>query len=431
MNASSRVPTPSNFGVQKSYMGHLWFILLLLLPTGLAPGFTTLLYLGAAVWCILITRNSDRTLIRGARQVWFFLAILFIGLLQVFSHDPYDALKDIWYFILPVLPFITGWMLAPRIKGVSRYRMILISSLMGGVWYLLTALIVLGKTSIENQYEYRSEAGSIDFLVVWGVVVALIWAREWQHIRVGTKRLLILSLIINLVAVGLSFSRTAYGIVLLGMTMAWLSSALRRHRFYLVFTGVLLALGILGLSSYRVWAADGNSFAGRMANSLSEISRTDLDNKSDIVTHWRAYEAAQGLVTYLRGGPIQRVMGQGLGAKVDLGMVMKLGGNQFQEIPTLHNGYIYLMVKVGWLGLLLFLAQIYTLWRQLSMRRNSPALPSGVLLGRVILGATVFSMLVITGPYNKGGWFSAMLLLGMIIRDIHGVDQASTKEVNL
>ena len=88
---------------------------------------------------------------------------------------------------------------------------------------------------------------------------------------------------------------------------------------------------------------------------------------------------------------------------------------EFQYVPILHNGYTYLLVKTGAVGLVLFLGQILMLWRSLNGSKAGALDGRVVRMGRGILISTLAATVVISGPYNEGGWFSAMLLLGLSI----------------
>jgi hypothetical protein len=83
--------------------------------------------------------------------------------------------------------------------------------------------------------------------------------------------------------------------------------------------------------------------------------------KEEIQDNWRGYEAYQGMMKYEDGDALQQVFGFGFGARVDLGLIMKLGGKDYEDVPILHNEYVMLLVKTGVVGLLLYLVFLYTL----------------------------------------------------------------------
>lgn len=395
------------------------FLVLLVAPL-LSAGWASLAYLGVAVYCVLtIPKGISKTAL-GVRQIWPFLAILLIGLLQAYLHSPQNVIKDCWYFQLPILTFITGWLFAPSVKEMVRSRVLVIASLASAIWFLFHLMTVFSKVSINDQYAYRQEVGGANFIVVWGILVCLDRALHWQELNASWRKLVVTSLIVNPIAVALSFSRTEYGALALALFLVWLPAMIKKRRLYNIGIAGIIVVGLFGLVSLKIASRDDGGFIGRMAGSFREVDSSNFDNMSDVNTRWRAYEALMGLKTYLQGNPIQFIVGQGLGTQVDLGMVMPLGDADMQYIPILHNGYVYLLVKTGVLGLLLFLWQIRLLWRGLRTREQTTRVTGDIRLGKAILLATLLAMLVITGPYNKGGWFLAMLLLGMVLRNVRG-----------
>ena len=79
----------------------------------------------------------------------------------------------------------------------------------------------------------------------------------------------------------------------------------------------------------------------------------------DINDNWRGYEAYQGLLKYYSGTDLQKTLGYGFNAKIDLNIIMKLAGQDYDKVPVLHNEYVTLLVKTGWVGLILYLAFLY------------------------------------------------------------------------
>ncbi|HUQ65724.1 MAG TPA: hypothetical protein VM101_06205, partial [Flavitalea sp.] len=82
---------------------------------------------------------------------------------------------------------------------------------------------------------------------------------------------------------------------------------------------------------------------------------------AQIQDNWRGYEAYQGMMKFDEGNALQHMFGFGFGARVDLGLIMKLGGKYYENAPILHNEYVMLLVKTGVIGLLLYLLFLYIL----------------------------------------------------------------------
>ena len=109
------------------------------------------------------------------------------------------------------------------------------------------------------------------------------------------------------------------------------------------------------------------------------------------------------------------MFGGGFGSLVDLGFAMQLGpGQEFQFIPVLHNGYMYLLVKTGFLGLTWFvLFIVQNLFTGLRVIRSK--ILEARMAGLIILWSCLvflFTQGVITGIYNKAGLAPNLLILG-------------------
>lgn len=54
---------------------------------------------------------------------------------------------------------------------------------------------------------------------------------------------------------------------------------------------------------------------------------------------------------------LEQLLGFGFGKTVSLeGYMVNLGGNDFQSISTFHNGYIFVLLKNGYMGLVLYVS---------------------------------------------------------------------------
>ncbi|MGC3977978.1 MAG: hypothetical protein QM751_06935 [Paludibacteraceae bacterium] len=58
--------------------------------------------------------------------------------------------------------------------------------------------------------------------------------------------------------------------------------------------------------------------------------------------------------TYADGNFLELFFGKGLGQLIDLKMYIELAGTDWRYIPVLHNGYAYILVKTGIIGVLFF-----------------------------------------------------------------------------
>ncbi|VVP60392.1 hypothetical protein PS838_06143 [Pseudomonas fluorescens] len=174
--------------------------------------------------------------------------------------------------------------------------------------------------------------------------------------------------------------------------------------------------------------ADSTTFLGKVFRSLDELKFSNYMTDKDINENWRGYESYRGWTQYLNGELAELIFGQGFGTSINLGLYINLGGSTMNEAPVLHNGYIYLLVKCGFIGVALYIALLIHILK-------SPARTSN-LSGRMISAITIFVIFetfTSSGLLGKSSINYILILFGMLIRiqtsATKNKSQLSTQEV--
>ena len=185
--------------------------------------------------------------------------------------------------------------------------------------------------------------------------------------------------------------------------------------------GMLLLLAGLGVGVY--YAAHVNSgplglFMSKVGNSGSEVQVRAYETFADINNHWRGFEAYRAEKTYAAYSTGDKIFGGGGGALVDLGIAMQLSSVQaFKYIPITHNGYMYLLVKTGVCGLVLFalflIQLLATAWKALRLQSPEATLAGLALLWTPLVIAATQG--VITGIFNRGELMPVLFLTGAAV----------------
>ena len=94
----------------------------------------------------------------------------------------------------------------------------------------------------------------------------------------------------------------------------------------------------------------------KMAHAELFDSKIDINNHKELWDHWRAYEANRAL-ELMKNNPSSFIIGNGYGSLVNLRFKAPLASDNkgLQYISETHNGYIFILYKLGIIGLSLIL----------------------------------------------------------------------------
>jgi len=170
------------------------------------------------------------------------------------------------------------------------------------------------------------------------------------------------------------------------------------------------------------------SITSRFARGLDEIVPSEKESRSDAALSFRGYESFRALEDYIGGSVSEMVVGQGFGATVNLGEVWVLGGIfgeesgdvEFEELLIIHNGYLMVLVKYGFLGLWLYLYFIYS-WIRLS-KPKKPVSSTNEMFYRLLVSITAMMLmysLLVSGLLNKSAFSGLLMIIGALLFVCH------------
>lgn len=131
----------------------------------------------------------------------------------------------------------------------------------------------------------------------------------------------------------------------------------------IIIAGLVIGLFILGASA----DPESYTYLGKLLRSFQEIIPNENQN---INSNWRAVESAVALSAFINGSFFEILFGRGIGYSLPLGFEMSLAGVEFDSIPILHNGYLFILLKYGILGLYLW----YKFLSSLVLKKGDPTL---------------------------------------------------------
>ena len=338
----------------------------------------------------------------------YLLGILTMGVLSSFfyKYELFDRVRDFVHFLKPILLIFVAYLLVIRIDN-TRFVLRLIVFL--GVFLALKHLVTLSIVDLPDELRIdriRAKAGAGSFIEMIALIVLLAFHKQHKIIGSKSRKLFILIMSISFI---LYFSRTMIlGLIVFLLSIYGFTKLTRRAFEYIVFVIFVFGLSFSYLFTLNLDQDEEgiNKFLYKIRNSPAEVfaspANYDPRNHKEIFKHWRGYEASTAL-NQMEDNPANYVIGKGFGALVDLGFKAPVGGeNGLRYIPHLHNGYMYVFFKVGFVGLILYLILLFNLYKQVYFKSNSF---SERTIRSIISGFGVYffaSSLVITGLYNLG-----------------------------
>lgn len=312
------------------------------LPTRLASPFIN--FLGLTV-LIFTSGRIERGFLR---IVWPLFGILVLGIVGSPGHLLHDILRDISFALNPIALIFLGYWMA-RNPGVRKlfFKVLVFWGLILAGLHLLIFIRnpELLRAGLE---EVRSKAGAGSSLVALSLILLL-----FQH-RFDVGGFLprwvprMLAIVLLAASLALSYSRT--NILVAIILSLSLLGGLSRINFRMALAGLLFVGGMIGL----IVLAPDNGKGTLRSKLLGSVTEVAISEHEDINTNWRGYEAYKAVEAFRSGNILQKTFGQGFGALVDVGFYILLGDTELRYIPVLHNGYAYILVKIGLLGVMLY-----------------------------------------------------------------------------
>ncbi|MEI7525265.1 MAG: hypothetical protein WCJ95_13090 [Mariniphaga sp.] len=306
-------------------------------------------------------------------------------------------IRDILYALTPLSLFYIGYYFSEnRLKFDKILKAIIILGFIFSIIHLaqfvITPSLLLEKVDILRQNTFNPGGGLIILSLILGT---LQYRLGFDNLFPGfLPRFIVLPLLF--LSVVFSFSRI--GLVITITLLIAFTGYLTRINWKSILSIVILAFGLI----YLILSTPTNetgTFRSKISKTITEITVSDYQDLSDVNQNWRGYETFRALLKFSRDGITEKIVGSGFGSVVDLGLSIKLGDTYLSEIPIFHNGYAYILVKTGLLGLLCYLIFYFNLLKYPYKYKNSVD-PEHIILSQLLLGcilSMILSMYVVGG----------------------------------
>jgi len=360
-----------------------------------------------------------------------FFLLLPVGLTGAWQWDMGDIFRDVWYVVNPILVLLAGGVFSEKIQGD-------ISVIFKAI---LIAAVIFSLLHLYQAFEYRSEWESLSdmgfegswpvqkgsVLVVMAIAI-LLYSEVYRFVTWNIEiRVLITFICITSLVLAASRSWWLSFIILTGVF-----SLLKVKNIKSIFALGSLLLLILLLFFVFFPPSDMETCSGvfycKVLNSVQELIPHYYFLNQDIAVYWRGYETYMAFQQYKEGSFFQLFFGQGLGASIQLDVLLNTEDDLVDRISILHNGYAYTLVKFGIAGVFIYLVQCIR-YLVLGLNAFADDKYEQKLIGAFIISFSVAILLLTTangGFFNKRSFIPVFFFLAAFIRSrFYAIDNSA------
>jgi hypothetical protein len=277
---------------------------------------------------------------------------IIVGIFSGLNTDVYAAYKDAYYFLLPISFFFLGIQLSKIFVPNEFSRLVIIGGTLMSLIRIFVSFSYLGVEAFSQPYSARYAYGMLVETPVPILALGLLTYSKVFANKIFSNRKYLLHFVINGIGAYMCASRT-YLIILLLFFIIYL---LYKHTLTF-FLGISLLFFLFILyaeqnKSMFTGSQIDNTFYGKLFNSFNEVQSADY-TEEEIQLNYRGYESYMALNGFLQANSVEQLIGR-FGKMVDLKTYVGLGSSDMRFIPVLHNGYLYILIKSGLLGLILY-----------------------------------------------------------------------------
>lgn len=332
-----------------------------------------------------VVSNKNFYRIHKNNTIIFLILPIFLGLIFPWQHEFKDILRDIFFFGIPYVYYLTGVTL--KLNNINYRRLIYVFS---GIYCLLFIsystyyYIINGFISIQIIRDFVSPGSFL-------LPICIVFLYNEFNVTLLLNPLFIFTQLIFLI----QSSRTYFIIIFI-----FFFDKLFNFKKYTIF--LIIVITSLSIFFFRTELQEYDVFN----KIFLELSFRDAWTEADMGTSYRAYEAITAYQNFLDYPFIKMIFGGGFGALVNLDMPVVLAGAEYDAVPWIHNGFTFILVKIGVLGFFSYIMFFFKLIKNSFFLEN--------FFYKKILKLTIIGMLlaniVICGLFSTEFAFAYILL---------------------
>lgn len=356
--------------------------------------------LGIAFLIIIMPMSNQFAAIKMARMFLLLMVPVVLGLLIGLNNDTYLIFKDFYYFSIPIFFITAGIVLACRLPIEQFLKTLVFAGVVTSIVVTGISISYMGFGALTDPYSAHYAMGIIGTPGPPVALACLLLTRKF-NIRLFTPFWFNILTAANVLGVYMFASRT-YLIITLCFLLLMIADRVKRLWIPPVVLLLVIAFTLIPFDALKV-NSDG-TFMGKIMGSFSEVSIGQYTTEQDINMQYRGYESFMALKGYTESDTPSWIFG-GLGKLIDLKTFVRLGEDtDFQYIPVLHNGWLYILVKTGIIGIMayaaVFLSLIVVNWRKYADTRGRPIIRLFAALSVGCIISLLLTNYIVTAFFN-------------------------------
>ena len=343
-----------------------------------------------------------------------YILILLLAFFVNFNYDHrvYFVIRDITYLSKPILGFLLGYQLCKK-NLKNALNLVVKTAFFIAICHiiiLISAIVIHKATTVADIRFYSGYFSDYEIYIF----VILLFHKKFE-LNYSRKKLILFTIVIGFSAF-MYLARTNF-IQFLILFLALKGFFVINKKSILVISSIIL-VSVVGYAaiyySYPRRSADGiEGFLYKIKVAPNEAFKTKINREDwvDFNDNYRSYENIITIRTVTKDGFWPAIFGKGAGSQIDLKQKVWLGDMLLRHISILHNGFMIVFLKTGFLGIFIYLFTITYFFK--TVESDNPIINQINLL---FIGTGIFlfvSNWVFLGFYNLTE--SKSLLIGFLI----------------
>lgn len=393
-----------------------WVAAAAILAVGVLP--SKEISFAAAVLLLIALRPLSGVEVRGVlTRLWPILLMLVIALVMTMvdvadQFDPRAIVRIFFYYIrIPVFLMLGFATRKYVMRSSTLLWMLLLLGMYSAGMTVFTYLTTDGLSGLDRTTLRQIVGGGDPVAVFVPLVGRILWSKRpavWQ------KALILVAVAMSLGSIVATDSRT--GLVIVAISFM-LSLPRVRPLQWVRFAAVAILVGAFIVTTpIMPPILDILGIDPSMLGGFNEVIARPRYDIGVINQEWRGHETYMAFLAAEDDGVIPLIMGHGLSITAALGISIELAPGQFfSAIDIFHNGYSFIVLHSGLIGVLLYWTQMWILARpQAALRPEASAgarISDEDLLFVLVLLSLSASTATIAGMFNASTFAQLHLFL--------------------